>query len=206
LSAGAAIGSILDMLPAFDRTARDTLYLTLGLLTSVLAFAVWVAALTLSLTLAILIIGLPVIIGSAYVMRWTAELDRQNAALVFGRPVRGAYRSHRGESLGKRVLNTVRDPQVWRDLAWLITHSVLGFAFGVAALSLVASVAGLATLPLWYWSIPDGVDIALWNTHSLPIALATALLAIPLAFVTVWVMRGMAKLHASLAVELLGRY
>ena len=76
--------------PALDRTARDVAYLTLGLLTSVLAFGVWVAALTLSLTLAILIVGIPVIIGSAYVMRWTAELDRQNAALVFGRPVRGA--------------------------------------------------------------------------------------------------------------------
>jgi hypothetical protein len=194
------------MLPALDRTARDAAYLTLGLLTSILAFSVWVAALTLSLTLAILIIGLPVIIGSAYVMRWTAELDRQNAALVFGRPVRGAYRSHRGESLGRRVLNTVRDPQVWRDLAWLITHSIVGFAFGVIAVSLVASVAGLATLPLWYWSIPDGVEVALWNVNSLPVALATALLAIPLAFMTVWIMRGMAKLHASLAVELLGRY
>jgi hypothetical protein len=194
------------MLPALDRTARDAAYLTLGLLSSVLAFSVWVAALTLSLTLAILIIGLPVIIGSAYVMRWTAELDRQNAALVFGRPVRGAYRSHRGPSLGRWVLNTVRDPQVWRDLAWLITHSIVGFAFGVAALSLVASVGATASLPLWYWSIPDGVEFGLWNVHSLPIALATSLLAIPLAFVTVWIMRGMAKLHASLAVELLGRY
>jgi hypothetical protein len=194
------------MLPALDRTARDTLYLTLGLLTSVLAFGVWVAALTLSVTLAILIVGLPVTIGSAYVMRWTAELDRQNAALVFGRPVRGAYRSHRGESIGKRVLNTLRDPQVWRDLAWLITHSIVGFAFGVAALSLVASALGTATLPLWYWSIPDGVEFGLWNVDTLPEALGSALLAIPLAFVTVWVVRGMAKLHASLAVELLGRY
>jgi hypothetical protein len=194
------------MLPALDRTARDAAYLTLGLLTSVLAFSVWVTAVTLSLTLAILIIGLPVIIGSAYVMRWTAELDRQNAALVFGRPVLGAYRSHRGESLGRRVLNTVRDPQVWRDLAWLITHSIVGFAFGVIAVSLVASVGAVATLPLWSWSISDGVDFGLWNVHSLPTAFASALLAIPLAFVTVWVMRGMAKLHASLAVELLGRY
>jgi putative sensor protein len=197
---------MVDMLPALDRTARDAAYLTFGLLTSILAFSVWVAAVTLSLTLAILIVGLPVIIGSAYVMRWTAELDRQNAALVFGRPVRGAYRSHRGESLGKRVLNTVRDPQVWRDLAWLITHSVVGFGFGVAAVSLVASVAGTAALPLWYWSIPDGVEFGLWNVNSLPVAFATALLAIPMAYVTVWVMRGMAKLHASLAVELLGRY
>src|SRR3954449_1888076 len=137
--------------PALDRTARDAAYLAFALLTSVIAFGVWVAALTVSLTLAIFIVGIPVVIASAYALRWTAELDRQNAALVFGRPVRGAYRSHRGESLGKRVLNTVRDPQVWRDLAWLITHSVVGFAFGVAAVSLVASVVGTAVLPLWYW-------------------------------------------------------
>ena len=81
------------MLPDPFRTARDIAYLSLGLLTSIVAFAVWIAALSLSLSLAILIVGLPVIIGSAYVMRWTAELDRRNAALVFGRPVRGRYRS-----------------------------------------------------------------------------------------------------------------
>jgi hypothetical protein len=194
------------MLPDPFRTARDIAYLSLGLLTSIVALAVWIAALSLSLSLAILIVGLPVIIGSAYVMRWTAELDRRNAALVFGRPVRGAYRSHRSRSIGGRVLATLRDPQVWRDLAWLITHSVVGFAFGVLAVSLLASVAGLATLPLWFWSIPDGVQMfGLWNADSLPWAIITAFLAAPLAWVTVWVIRGLAKFHASLAVEFLGR-
>ena len=194
------------MLPDPFRTARDIAYLSLGLLTSIVALAVWIAALSLSLSLAILIVGLPVIIGSAYVMRWTAELDRRNAALVFGRPVRGAYRSHGSRSIGGRVLATLRDPQVWRDLAWLITHSVVGFAFGVLAVSLLASVAGLATLPLWFWSIPDGVQMfGLWNADSLPWAIITAFLAAPLAWVTVWVIRGLAKFHASLAVEFLGR-
>jgi hypothetical protein len=194
------------LIPALNRTARDAAYLTFGLLTSVLAFGVWVAALVTSLTLAILIIGLPVVIGSAYVMRRTAELDRQNAALVFGRPVRGHYRSHRGHSLGTRVLNTLRDPQVWRDLAWLITHSILGFAFGIAAVTLVASVAGVASLPVWYWALPDpGVQMGLYDVDTLPEALGTALLAIPAAFITVWLLRGMAKFHASLAVEFLGR-
>src|SRR3982750_4395586 len=143
MAAGGSRGDALGMLPALDRTARDAAYLTLALGTSVVAFTVWVAALTLSLTLAVLIVGIPVVIGSAYVMRWTAELDRRNAALVFGRPVRGASRSHRPSSLGSRVLAVLRDPQVWRDLGWLILHSVVGFAFGVAALSLIASVLGL---------------------------------------------------------------
>lgn len=188
------------------RTARDLAYLSLGLLTSIVALAVWITAISLSLSLAILIIGLPVIIGSAYVMRWTAELDRRNAALVFGRPVRGHYRSHRSGSIGGRVVATIRDPQVWRDLAWLITHSVIGLAFGIVAITLVASVAGIATLPAWYWSIPDGVEFGLWDADSLPWAMITALLAAPLAWVTAWVVRGLAKFHASLAVELLGRY
>ena len=196
----------VDMLPSLDRTARDAAYLTLTLLTSIAAFAVWVAALTLSLTFGILIVGLPVVLGSVFVMRWTAELDRQNAALVFGRPVRGHYRSHRAEGLFTRVFKTLRDPQVWRDFAWLITHSVLGFAFGVIAVSLVASTVSVAVLPAWYWALPGGYDIGLFNADTLIEAIGVAFLAVPLGFITVWVLRGLAKFHASLAVELIGRY
>jgi len=193
------------MLGVLRRTSLDFAYLTLSLLTSIVALAVWITALSVSLSLAVFIIGLPVVIGAAYVMRWTAELDRQNAALVFGRPVRGSYRDHRRGTFFGRVKATVGDPQVWRDLAWLITHSVLGMAFGIIALSLVASVGALASLPAWYWSVPEDVQFGLWEANSLPIALATALLAIPLAVVTRYVLRGMARFHASLVVELLGR-
>jgi hypothetical protein len=194
------------MFPAPDRTARDVAYLTLALATSVLAFGVWVAAVTITLSLAVFVVGIPVAIGAAFVLRWTAELDRQNAALVFGRPVRGHYRDHRSHSLLGRVGATLRDPQTWRDLAWLITHSIVGFAFGVLAITLVGTVAGLATLPAWYWSLPDGLEMGLWDADTLPLAVLTALLALPLAWISAWVLRGLARLHASLAVELLGRW
>jgi len=195
----------VGMIPALDRTVRDAAYLSLALATSIVAMVVWIVALSLSVSFAVLIVGLPIVIGSAFVMRWTAELDRRNAALVFGRPVRGAYRSHRAASLGRRVLAVLRDPQVWRDLGWLITHSIVGFAFGVLAVTLIASVLGLVTLPPWYWAIPDGQEFGLWNADTLVKAIASAWLAVPLWFVTVWVLRAMAKIHASLAVEFLGR-
>jgi hypothetical protein len=77
----------------------------------------------------------------------------------------------------------------------------------VIALSLAAGVVSLAALPIYYWAIPDGgMEFGLWQAGSLPLAIASAFLAIPLAWITVWVIRGMAKLHASLAVEFLGRY
>ena len=206
MAAGPPRGDALGMLvPRVDRTARDVAYLSLALLTSIVAFTVWVTAVTLSVSFAILVVGIPIVIGSAFVMRWTAELDRRNAALVFGRPVRGRYQSHRASSLGRRVLAVLRDPQVWRDLGWLIVHSIVGFAFGVAAVCLVASVLGLATLPVWFWALPDGLQFGLWSADTLPKAVASALLALPLGFVTVWLLRGMAKFHASLAVEFLGR-
>ena len=45
-----------------------------------------------------------------------------------------------------------------------------------------------------------------WNVDTFLEAVLAAWLALPLGFITVWVLRGLAKFHASLAVELLGRY
>jgi hypothetical protein len=193
------------MLPDLRRTGLDVAYLTLALLTSILAFAVWVTALSVTLSLAVFVVGIPVALGAAYVMRWTAELDRQNAALVFGRPVRGRYRDHRRATFLGRVRATLGDPQVWRDLAWLVTHSIVGFVFGVVALTLVGTVLGLAAAPLWYWSVPDGIELGIYNADSLPWALVTSALAVPLGIITVYALRVMARFHASLVVELLGR-
>jgi hypothetical protein len=186
------------------RSARETAYLTVGLLTSIVAFTVWVTAVTLSLSLAVFIVGLPVMIASAAVFRWTAELDRRNAAFFLGRPVRGRYRRHGPGTLLGRLKATFGDPQTWRDFGWLTLHSVVGFTFGTIALSLVGSVLATATLPLWYWSVPDGVQFGLWTVHTLPLAIASALLAIPLAALTAAALRWLAWTEALLAASLLG--
>jgi signal transduction histidine kinase len=191
------------LLAILQRAGLDALYLTIGLVTSVLAFAVWVTGLSVSLSLAVFIVGLPIILVTALAFRWTAELDRRNAALVLGHPVRGRYRDHRGERFLARLWDTLCDPQTWRDLAWLVLHSVIGFAFGVAAVSLVAESLALALLPLWYWSIPDGVDWGIINIDTLPEALLVMPLAIPLAAITIGLLRLMALGESKLAAALL---
>src|SRR5215207_11574069 len=101
---GLAADDHRGMLPRLlRRTGLDMAYLTLALLTSILAFAVWMTAVSVTLSLAVFVIGIPVALGAAYVMRWTAELDRRNATLVFGRPVRGRYRSHVSGGVVRRV-------------------------------------------------------------------------------------------------------
>ena len=169
------------------RSGREAAYLTAGLFTSILAFTVWIVCVTLSLTLAVFIIGLPIMLASAYVFRWAAELDRQSVSLFLG-----------------RMAATFRDPQTWRDFSWLTVHSIVGFAFGVAAVSLVATVLGTAALPLWYWAIPNGVDWGIVNIDTLPEAIGAAFLAIPLAAITIVLLRWMAWTEALIATALLG--
>jgi signal transduction histidine kinase len=186
------------------QAARDTGYLAIGLLTSVLASCVWVTGLSLSLSLVVFIVGLPVIVGSAIVFRWTAELDRRNAAWFLRRPVRARYREP-GRGLRSLLSSTLGDPQTWRDLVWLVVHSVLGGVFGFVGLGLVLLTAGLATLPAWAWSLPDGQpDFGLWQADELWIAFASIGLAIPCVVLTVLALRGMALAESRLAESLLG--
>jgi Putative sensor len=152
----------------------------------------------------VFIIGLPVMLLTAAAFRWTAELDRRNASFLLGRSVRGRYQDHRADTLLGRLRATFSDPQTWRDFGWLSVHSLVGFAFGTIALALVAGTLGLATLPAWYWALPDGAEFGLWNADTLPLAIASALLAIPLAAVTLAVLRALAWTEALIAASLLG--
>jgi len=185
------------------RLGRDTLYLTFGLATSILALAVWIAGLSISLSLAVFIVGLPAALVTAIVFRWTVELDRRNAALVYGAPIKARYRDHGGPIL-VRLSRTFRDPQTWRDLAWLITHSVVGMAFGIVAVTVIGYTLGAATLPLWYWSIPGGAEVGVIDVDTLPEALGVMLLAAPLAVLSAVLVRLMARAHSRLALLLLG--
>jgi signal transduction histidine kinase len=185
------------------RAGRDLAYLSIGGITAVIAFCVALSAVITTVTLLVFIIGLPVFLLSAIAFRWTAELDRRNAGILLGRPLRAVYRDHRGETFLARLSSTARDAQTWKDLGWLSLHSVLGFTFAVVAVSAVASVVAFFVMPLWYWSVPEGVDWGLWNVHTLPLALLATALSIPLAALTVLINRWMAKGELWLAMLLL---
>ncbi len=118
--------------------------------------------------------------------------------------MRARYREP-GRGLKGLLGSTLGDPQTWRDLVWLVVHSVLGFAFGCIGLGLVLLTAGLATLPAWAWSLPDGQpDFGLWQADELWVALASTGLAIPCAVLTVLTLRGLAIAESRLAESLLG--
>jgi signal transduction histidine kinase len=185
-----------------SRFMAATAYLIVSLVTSAVAFGVWVTGLSVTLSLAVLIVGLPAMIATAALFRLTATLDRQSAAIVLGSPLPASYRDHRGERFLTRLSTTLRDPQTARDLAWLMLHSVVGFLFGVIALGLISQTLTLATLPVWSWAV-DGVSIGPWTVDTVWESFLAVPLTIPVGAITVAVVLLMAQAHVWLATALL---
>ena len=160
--------------------------------------ALWITALSLSLSLAVFVIGLPVMLFSAGAFRWLADLDRRNAALVLGRPLRGHYRDHGGDAFLARLSATLRDPP---DLAGPPVAGralVVGLAFGcVGALADRPGArdgdAAALVLGAPRTASTGGASSGLWEIDTLWEALLVAPLAIPLAAITIVLLRVMAR-------------
>ena len=126
----------------------DALYLLTGLVTSIVAFCVWICGVTLSLTLGLLIIGFPIVLATFWCLGLLADFERKRAALVFGTPLASAYRPTPSDGrFGSRLRAAAHDPQRWKDLVYIGLHSVVGFVWGTVWLVLLGFVLGSITLP-----------------------------------------------------------
>jgi signal transduction histidine kinase len=190
---------------AARRLAADTLYLTLGLPVGILTFTCVVTGWSLSVGLAITLIGLPLGVLTVVVSRALATVERQRAALVLGAAVPERYRRPDRPGIVAKLRALLGDAQTWKDLAWHLLLLPLGIAGFTIAVTTWGTTLGLLAMPAWYWSIPDpGVDLGLFTVDTLGEALAATcvgLLSVPL---TVALVRGSAAATGAFARLLLG--
>src|SRR5262245_18240107 len=126
----------------------DALYLLSGFATSIVAFTIWINGVTLSLTLGLLIVGIPIVLATFWCFRLLADFERRRAALMFGAPLAAAYRPAPPDGrFASRIRTAAHDPQRWKDVAYLGLHGVLGFIWGTVWLVLVGFVLASITLP-----------------------------------------------------------
>jgi signal transduction histidine kinase len=186
------------------RIGADALYVLLGLVASIMAFTVWITAVSVTLSLIILIIGLPLMLLSFGLFRVMCDVERRRAELVFGEPIDSYYRPvPRGTRFGERLRIVSTDPQTWKDCTYLLVISVVGFTWGVIWLVLWGYAIGSVTLPAWWWALPDDATylwfhIDTWAEYVLAVAIGLALIPISL-----YAQRGMALSQAHIARWLL---
>src|SRR5436190_5643361 len=183
----------------------DTVYLLLALPMGILTFTVVVTGWSVSLGLAITLIGLPLAMGTIYISRWLAWIERRRAALVLGEVVPGVYKQSNGSFLN-RLKALFSDPSTWKDLAWHLLLLPVGIAAFTIAVTAWSAALGLLTMPAWWWALPasDPTELGLFQVDSWGYAwlcMAIGLLLLPLAAALV---RGTAAASGALSRVVLG--
>jgi Putative sensor len=142
------------------RWAADAAFHALGLLTSIVGFTLWMTGATVSVSLLIVWVGVPLTVATLIACRWFGDAERWRAGLA----------------------------------------GFVSFPLATVAVAAWSTVAGMITLPAWYWSLPDGTELGLMHGDTLPKALliaAIGLAAVPLCgylvraltIAELWVMR-----------------
>jgi signal transduction histidine kinase len=180
---------------------RETLYLLLGIVTGTVAFSVAITGFSVSIGLAILIIGLPIAAAAVWVDRWLCQLDRHRAALVLGRPIPSRYAEPAGATLLGRWLSVLRDAQPWCDGAWMIAAFPVTLAGFIAAVTAWSVAGALFTLPIYAWALPRSDWV---GNHVLLASLLGPPAGAAAAVVAAWLVAGFAWAQAQMAAFLLG--
>nr|WP_255668717.1 sensor histidine kinase [Aeromicrobium duanguangcaii] len=194
------------------RVGWDTLYAITAFPLGLVGFVVTVTGISAGVGTLIIWVGLLVLSATLVVSSWLARLERLRLVAMQGREPRPDSYRVAGAKRGPiaRLLDPLRDPQMWLDTLW----GPLAFVTGILACVVTVTwwAVALAGTTYWFWqrSLPDTYDtlasqLGLGNGR-----VAESLLNLAfglIAFATLpWAVRGVAWLHASLAdVVLNGR-
>ncbi len=196
----------------WERLLRDTGYCLTALPIAVPAFVLVVTGLSVGLSLALFAVGLPVLVLTAYVARGFAHLERQRVRAVLERhvPLPTYAVPRAGDSLVRRTLVPLRDPQSWFDQAWALAGFVTSVVATSVALTWWATILGGFTYPFWQRFLPDSADsdtlaeiLGFGSGRTAESWLNVSIAAVALVTL-VPVMRLTTRLHASLGAVLLG--
>jgi signal transduction histidine kinase len=190
-------------LPLTTTPWTDLAYISLGLASGIFALTFFFVGPVMSLILIITLIGIPKLLGDFWVIRLWANGERLRGALA-GVPLPPSRRPLRGDGVLAKVRFAITDPMTWRELVWLILMFGIGTGSFVAGVTAFATGLGFLTLPIWAWSLPDGVEVGVTTIDSVGWMFVFAVVAgPPVAVLGAWILRGSAWIQAKLAQVLL---
>lgn len=199
------------------RTFKAYVYLLLALPLGIAYFVYTITLLSVSIGLAVIWVGIPLLVGLLVSLRGIGAAERGTANIMLDAQILppGRRRSREAEqgrqSWWLRTWDIVADSHAWKVALWTLMRLVLGvvgFAVAIAALVVPISIAAaiiqavLIELGLGDWSYSaDSASIvstvSFWTLIGAP-ALVLFMPALP------WAARGLAAAHRSIARWALG--
>jgi len=187
----------------------------------------WVAVLTSTLVAAVLcitLLGIPLLVAAAGVIRGCANAERWRLRGVLAPPIHGGYRAVRRPGILAQVRTRWTDPATWRDFAYLFAVFPFLWALDLAVFVVWLVLLGGITVPVWYRYVPEtfnngqtahGLQFGYfpngpggsgswgWFIGNLHQALIAAGIFLVLFLLFNYVLVGTARLHARIASALL---
>jgi Putative sensor len=205
-------------------TWRGTQFLLVYLVMSWAMFAVVFTAATVTLTLAVTLVGLPLLIVTAAVIRNCASAERLRLRPLVHASLAGSYHRTSGRGLFANIRAAWTDPAIWRNFAYFIGLFPFLWALDLTVLTVWMAFIGCVALPAWYWAPeqtfpggtargaqfgyfphgphgPGGVGIYV-DTPAKAVGVALIFLVFTLLFSYVVVLT--ARMHARVAYSLVG--
>lgn len=192
---------------ADPRAYASLFYMALSLATGIFYFTWIVAGLSLSLGLAVLIVGIPFVILFFGSVRILSLVEGRIVEVMLGErmPRRPPY-SARGRTILQRIGDMFTDPRTWSAMLYMVLMLPLGVAYFTVVACLGSASLGMLLAPL---SLLPGIELSVWLfgldlPHDAPWLLPIVFLAgALLLFVTLHLARGVGRLHGLLAKHLL---
>jgi uncharacterized membrane protein len=193
---------------AEPRTYAALFYMVLALATGIFYFTWVVAGLSMSVGLAVLIIGVPFVILYFGSVRVLSLVEGRIVEVMLGErmPRRPLY-SSRGKPLLERIKDLFTDPRTWTTQLYFLLMLPLGilyFTLVVTGLSVSLSLALLPLLMLFgdtQWVHIDGIGLSVQHEPwTWPLV---SLAGIVLLFATLHLVRLIGQWHGQLAKHLL---
>jgi signal transduction histidine kinase len=210
--------------PFSGRTLREGLYALLNLPLGITGFLLAFSGLAVSLSMLILVVGLPLLGFVLVLLRQWGRLERARARLLLRHDVAEPEPLRPRQRPGDpNVQNTalawlgalLRSNVSWRSAAYALLHGWWGLCTFTIMCVLWAGGLGLLTYPVWYWPLRasgdvDGIGINTdgegggWVWDSPLELLLAAVLGLLLLYLAAPVIRGMAQVDRVLVSGLLG--
>lgn len=194
------IGLFLDPL-----TWRAAVYLLFSIVPGLFWFTALTVAVSVSLGLLIVWVGVPLFLMTIVCWRGGAMLERRLMRPAFGITIRDPYRPWPDAGLARRLMWLLSDPATWKDFGYLLLLFPLGFVeFTLSAVLWTCSI-GFTFQPVF---VLLGIPTSLTPDtmiDTIPESIPWMILGLAITAGTLYVVRGMAWLHGMLAVALLGQ-
>ena len=191
---------------------RDLVYVIAVLASSIVGFVAWTVGLSVTVGVAVTVLGLLVWVPFAECFRLVAAGDRRLVGWYTRQRVRGDHRLSSSDRIIERTKLALTDRRVWADVGWLMLNSVFGFIVATVAVTVTGEGFLLIVMPLWWWALSDPhqqyatLNLGIYTVTGPGWALLTTALGLTLAPVALAINHAVARGHSHVARRwLMGR-